>query len=122
MFMKKASRVIDAKFGIGLEEGEAKKSLVYVFVLDIERGEAKILDSLPKTRSNSARVVVVKKLIKMLGECFSDEKFVEVFGLPYRPFTELCVMVAKVKHQDNGYIIVKLHICIILLLPFALDY
>ncbi|KAL4332651.1 hypothetical protein GQ457_07G009470 [Hibiscus cannabinus] len=91
-------------------------------VLDIERGEAKILNSLPTTRGNTARVVVVKKLIKMLGECFKDEKFVQVFGSPSKPLTELCMMVAKLKHKENWYIVFKLYICIILLLPFALDY
>ncbi|KAL4310366.1 hypothetical protein GQ457_01G014970 [Hibiscus cannabinus] len=75
----------------------------YMCVLDIDCGEAKIQDSLPTTRGNAARVVAVKKLIKTLGECFHDEKFVQVFGSPSRPLTDLRVVVAKVKHQDNGF-------------------
>ncbi|KAK9037036.1 hypothetical protein V6N11_021958 [Hibiscus sabdariffa] len=74
----------------------------YMCVLDFDCGEAKILDSLPTTRGNSARVAAVKKLIKTLGECFHDEKFVQVFGSPSRPLTDLKVVVAKVKHQANG--------------------
>ncbi|KAL4273416.1 hypothetical protein GQ457_13G008090 [Hibiscus cannabinus] len=80
----------------------------YMYVLDFDCGEAKILDSLPTTRGNVVRVAVVKKLIKTLGECFHDEKFVQVFGSPSRPLTDLKVVVAKVKHLDNGYFVVKL--------------
>ncbi|KAL4354191.1 hypothetical protein GQ457_06G017310 [Hibiscus cannabinus] len=76
--------------------------VIGICVLDIDREEAKILENLSITRGDVARVTVVKKLIRTLGECFHDEKFVQVFGTPSRPLTDLRVVVAKVKHQDNG--------------------
>ncbi|KAL4290920.1 hypothetical protein GQ457_05G016330 [Hibiscus cannabinus] len=74
----------------------------YMCALDMEHGEANVLDSLPTTRGNAARVAVVKKLIKKLGECFLDENFVQIFGRPQSSVTELRVVVPKVKHQSNG--------------------
>ncbi|KAL4385532.1 hypothetical protein GQ457_15G020690 [Hibiscus cannabinus] len=74
----------------------------YMCALDMEHGEANVLDSLPTTRGNAARVAVVKKLLKKLGECFLDENFVQIFGRPQSSVTELRVVVPKVKHQSNG--------------------
>ncbi|KAL4377994.1 hypothetical protein GQ457_02G022210 [Hibiscus cannabinus] len=77
----------------------------YLCALDMDHGHANVLDSLPTTRGNAARVAIVKKLLKKLRECFLDEKFVEIFGTPQTPFTELRVVVPKVKYQSNGYLI-----------------
>ncbi|KAL4388347.1 hypothetical protein GQ457_09G015350 [Hibiscus cannabinus] len=74
----------------------------YMCALDMEHGDANVLDSLPTTRGNAAIVAVVKKLLKKFGECFLDEKFVEIFGRPQTTVTELRVVVPKVEHQSNG--------------------
>ncbi|KAK9031827.1 hypothetical protein V6N11_056114 [Hibiscus sabdariffa] len=77
----------------------------YLCVVDTGMLEVKVLDSLPTTRSNSARMAVVKKLIKSLADCFMDEQFVKVFGSPRVALTELRVVLPKVKSQSNGYIV-----------------